>query len=235
MFKCIFWDVDNTLLDFLAAEKVALKTGFARFGLGECTDEMVKEYSAINNRYWQALERGEITKDRVLVGRYEEFLGNHGIDPGISSDFNDFYQLELGETICYMDNSLELVKGLKGKVIQCAASNGTKVAQDKKLRKSGFDQLMDEIFISEELGYEKPSAAFFESAYSRLQKDFGTVKKEEILMVGDSLTSDMRGANNFGIPCCWYNPSGKGDPKDLWIDWRIKDLWEVPEILEKES
>ena len=147
--RAVLWDVDGTLLDFLAAERAAIKTCFSLFGLGECTDEMIAQYSAINVRWWQALERGEYTKPEILVGRFTEFFAARGIDPAVAPAFNAEYQVRLGDTIVFCPHALETVQALRGRVAQCAVTNGTKIAQDKKLARSGLDRLLDRIFISE--------------------------------------------------------------------------------------
>ena len=108
MVKAILWDVDGTLLDFLAAEKAAVQRLFREFGLGECTDEMVARYSAINESYWKRLERGEITKQQVLIGRYREFFAEVGVDPSLAEPFNARYQHALGDTVVYRDDSLNV-------------------------------------------------------------------------------------------------------------------------------
>ena len=137
--KAVLWDVDGTLLDFLAAEREAIKTCFSLFGLGECTDEMIAQYSAINVRWWQALERGEYTKPEILVGRFAEFFTARGIDTAVAPAFNAEYQLRLGDTIKFCPHALETVQALRGIAAQCAVTNGTKIAQDKKLERSGLD------------------------------------------------------------------------------------------------
>ena len=166
MFKIILWDIDNTLLSFDAAEKAALAKGFEEFQLGEFNEEMLKNYKEINHSLWQALERGEITKPEVLVGRFEKFFPMYGISTEYAKRFDLRYQELLGDTICFHDDAYEIVKDLKGKILQCAASNGTKVAQVRKLKNSGLDQLLDLIFISEDVGAEKPSNAFFDKAFT---------------------------------------------------------------------
>lgn len=237
MIKVILWDIDNTLLDFDVAEKVALIKEFEEFGLGVFTDELLKQYMGINKALWQKLERGEITKPEVLVGRFEQFFGSNGISTEIAADFDKRYQELLGETVCFHDNAYEIVKELKGKVLQCAASNGTKRAQTGKLRNSGLGELFDLVFISEDVGVEKPAKEFFDKALRDVEdmlkeQDGGQKKLElsEVLMVGDSLTSDMKGANNAGIKACWYNPKGIVNDKDVSIDYEIKDLHEIFEL-----
>lgn len=202
MIKVVLWDIDGTLLNFLAAEKNAIRKCFSIFDLGECTDEMLKVYSHINKKHWEMLERGELTKQKVLEGRFIEFFTLYNIDTKVIEAFNKEYQVQLGETICFNDNGYELVSELKNYVKQYAVTNGTKVAQDKKLTKSGLVDLFDGIFISDVIGFEKPSKEFFEPVLNAV----AGYKKDEILIVGDSLTSDMAGGNNIGIKCCWYNP-----------------------------
>ena len=227
MITTVLWDVDGTLLDFEAAERAAIRTLFKEFDLGECSDEMLARYSAINISYWERLERNELTKPQILVGRFETFFGECGIDTGIAPEFNSRYQLTLGDTIVYRDDSLNIVKSLKGKVKQYVVSNGTIAAQTKKLDRSGFGRLMDGVFLSEELGIEKPNIGFFEKAFSVIKPE----DPDEVLIVGDSLTSDMQGGINAGIRTCWYNPEGKPLPEKYKIDHIIKDLHEVTDIL----
>ena len=221
--QVLLWDVDGTLLDFHAAEKVAIQTLFREFSLGECTEEMLRRYSGINRMYWERLERGEITKPQVLLGRFEEFFRQEGIDPNIAPAFNDRYQVALGDTIVHRDDSLTIIKTLRGKVKQYAVSNGTIVAQTKKLRLSGLGEEMDGIFLSEELGVEKPNIGFFQKVFSAIDP----VDRDQVMIIGDSLTSDIRGGNNAGIKTCWYNPGGAKNTEGVTVDHEISDLHEI--------
>lgn len=226
-FEVLLWDIDGTLLDFAAAEKAAVQSLFAEFGLGECTDEMLERYSAINQQYWKRLERGELTKPQILRGRFEDFFRGEGLDSALGAPFNEAYQPRLGDTIVFRDNSKELVASLRGKVRQYAVSNGTIIAQTKKLNRSGFDRLMDGIFLSEEIGFEKPAIEFFDYVFQAI----GPVDKDRILIVGDSLTSDITGGNRAGIRTCWYNPAGLTNDTDAKVDYEIRSLQEIPELL----
>ncbi len=228
MIKVILWDVDGTLLDFKAAERAAIRACFARFGLGECSDGMLARYSAINQTYWERLERGEMTKEQILTERFREFFHREGIPQPDVDALNRAYQLLLGDTIRFHDNACDLVRRLRGRVRQYAASNGTRVAQEKKLRRSGLAELLDGAFISENVGAEKPSPAYFRAVLEQI----GPCGRDEVLMVGDSLTSDMRGGNNAGVLCCWYNPGGAPLPDDLRIDFDIRRLDEVEGLLD---
>jgi 2-haloacid dehalogenase len=225
--RVILWDVDGTLLDFLAAERHALRQCFARFGLGDCTQGQIDRYSAINRTYWRRLEQGELTKQQVLVDRFAEFFAAEGTDPALAAPFNEEYQLRLGDTVCFLDGSDQLVRDLRGQVKQYAATNGTYVAQKRKLALSGFDQLLDGVFISDQIGAEKPSRAFFDHVFAHI----GPYAREEILMVGDSLTSDMQGGCDAGIQCCWYNPNQQPIPPGLNIRDSISHLEQVRDIL----
>ena len=231
MIKVLLWDIDGALLNFLAAEKAAMKKCFEVCGIGECTDEMIARYSKINRKYWEMLERGEITKPQVLIGRFEEFFESEGIVTDCATEFNKEYQVRLGDTICFCDNGYELVKSLKGRVKQYAVTNGTKVAQDKKLAKSGLVELFDAVFISEEIGVEKPGVGFFEKVWDSI----GKYKSDEVMIIGDSLTSDMQGGNNAGILCCWYNPKGAVNYMGVRVDYEIDNLQKVKEIIDEEN
>ena len=229
MIKVILWDIDATLLDFLAAEKAAIRFCFSKYNLGECTDEMLARYSVINKKYWEMLERGEMSKADILVNRFREFFASEGIETECEKEFNDSYQVALGDTICFRDNGYELVKKLQGRYRQFVVTNGTFVAQERKLRKSGIGELVEEAFISDLIGFEKPSIEFFDYVFEKI----GEYGKNEVLIIGDSLTSDMQGGNNAGIVCCWYNPNHLENTKNVKIDYEIEDLWQLEEILEK--
>ena len=225
--KVILWDIDQTLLNFFAAEACAIRACFQRFSLGECSDAMLAEYSAINTRYWKRMERGEITKQEVLEGRFVEFFSNHNIPTGLVPAFNAKYQVRLGDTICFHDDAYAIVKALKPKVKQYGVTNGTVTAQRRKLEKSGLGALFDGVFISDEIGFEKPSKGFFDAVFRAI----GDYQKDEILIVGDSLTSDMKGGCQAQIRCCWYNPGRQENALSLPIDYEITDLHEVLRIV----
>ena len=227
MIKVVLWDIDGTLLSFKAAERCAMRACFETLGLGELTDEMLVEYSAINARYWKRLELGELTKPQVLQGRFEEFFTSYGLNTDCVDAFNAMYQVRLGETVVFNDNGKELVEALRGKVLQYAVTNGTLVAQRGKLKNSGLDRLLDDVFISDIIGIEKPNKGFFDAVFDKI----GDFKPNEMLIVGDSLTSDIRGGNNAGILCCWYNPKGEPMPEGFRVDYDIRNLNELPAIL----
>ncbi|MBO5136194.1 MAG: YjjG family noncanonical pyrimidine nucleotidase [Clostridia bacterium] len=227
MYKYILWDIDGTVLDFHAAERNAIKTLFEKFNMGECTEEMLRMYSEINAKYWQMLEKGEMTKPEILIGRFRKFFENIGADTSLCEEFNKAYQLALGDTIEFVGNAKEILLSQKGKYIIAAVTNGTRVAQDKKLRLSGLDKIFDEIFISENVGYEKPNKEFFDYVFKTLNiKD-----KSEVIIIGDSLTGDIKGGYMAGIDACWYNPSRKPNTLGIQITYEIDNIEKVTDIV----
>ena len=131
MITTILWDVDATLLDFLAAEKAAIKKLFQEFDLGECTDEMIRRYSKINRSYWERLECGELTKPEVLVGRFREFFETEGICSDVAEVFNERYQLCLGDTIVFRDDSYEIVKSAGKSETICGFKRNSRCSGEK--------------------------------------------------------------------------------------------------------
>ena len=226
-YKVILWDIDGTLLDFHAAEAGSIRALFLKHGLGICSDEMLADYSKINRSYWQRLERGELSKPEVLVGRFREFFGKYHLNTDCAEAFNDDYQLALGDAIYFFPGAWETVTALKGKVLQCAVTNGTAIAQHRKLKNSRLGEIFDEVFISDEIGFEKPNVAFFDAVWAKI----GTFDPSEVLIVGDSLTSDIQGGNNVGIRTCWFNPDGAPLPQDLRVDYDIRCISEVCNLI----
>lgn len=227
--KIILWDIDGTLLNFYPAERYALSSTMEHFGLPACTDEMVARYSVINEMHWKRMELGEISKQQVLEGRFEMFFKELGFGFSDYKGFNDLYQKQLGAKVFFFDNAYDIVANLKGKVKQYAVTNGTSTAQALKLKNSGLDELFDGVFISDQIGYEKPSKGFFDYVEAHIEP----VWKDEIILIGDSLTSDMKGANVMGCKACWFNVFDKplpmdGNPK---LDYVIKELAEVEKFL----
>ena len=228
MYKYLLWDIDGTILNFLASEKYAIRTLFEKYNIGDCSDEMIEMYSEINKDYWQRLERGEMTKQEILVGRFVEFFDKIGADASLAEAFNSDYQIVLGDHIEFMDGAKEILDSQKGKYILAAVTNGTKVAQTKKLKLSGFDRIFDAIFISEDVGCEKPDKEYFNFVFNKL----GISDKSDALIIGDSLTSDMMGGYISGIDTCWFNPFKLSNTLNIPVTYEIDSIIKLKEILD---
>ena len=201
MIKAVLWDIDGTLLNFKKAQYAALYKCFCYFN-EYLDDEMINDYDHINHGYWLMLEKGEIEKSVLLVKRFEDFFSKYGININ-PVEFNKMYQVELGNTYVFNYNGYDTVVRLKDMgIVQFAVTNGTKVAQNGKLKGSGLDELLDEIFISEDIGFEKPDKRFFGPVISKLN-EYG-IDKDECVIVGDSESSDIQGGINAGIRTVHY-------------------------------
>lgn len=222
MVDTLLWDIDDTLLNFHKSEEWAIRTSLKELTEKEIDDEALSRYRTINHSYWKKLELGEIEKKDLLWMRFRDFFEAEGIkaDP---KEFNGMFQSRLGDRVFPNDDGVNLCRKLKGSFKQYAVSNGTKTAQYKKLRLSGLDEIFDGIFISEEVGFEKPKKEFFDYVFSQI----GEERRATSLMIGDSLTSDMRGGNNAEITCVWYNPKKTVNETDVHIDYEISNLWDI--------
>lgn len=227
MYKYLLWDIDGTVLNFIASEAYAIKTLFQKYKIGECSDEKLKLYSKINIKYWQMLERNELTKAEILVGRFREFFKIIGVDAEIAEEFNRDYQITLGDYVEFVDKAEEILLSQKGKYVLVAVTNGTKIAQERKLRLSGLDKIFDEIFISENVGAEKPNREYFDYVFEKL----GKPDKKEVLLIGDSLTSDMKGGVIAGVDTCWFNQAHSPNSLGIPVTYEIDDLGKLDQII----
>ena len=224
-FTTILWDNDNTLMDFEYSMHKALRSCFESFGL-YIDDEIIARYEVINSEYWKRLERGEVTKAQLLDGRFIDLFSELGYVVDVA-EFRKLFQVELGSYYRYLDNSIDICRALHGKVKQYIVTNGVRETQIKKITLAGFSELVEEIFISGDVGYEKPRKDYFDYCLSKIEeKDLS-----KILIVGDSLTSDIAGGNNANIPTCWYNPKKKTADSKYRIDYEIQNLEQIFEVI----
>ena len=229
MIKVILWDIDGTLLDFKKSESFAIKRCFEELSIGECTDEMIARYSAINHRLWNELAEGKHTKKEVLNLRFEEFFKSEGIGYTDYEKLNGFYQVYLGEYFFFFENGKETLLKLKERYKQYAVTNGTAIAQHKKLSLSGMDGIFDGVFISDEVGVDKPHMEFFDKVFETI----GDYKKDEVVIIGDSVPNDMQGGTNAGIHTILFDPNKNAIiPKTVRVDRIISKLSEVEKTVD---
>lgn len=219
-------DADDTLFDFPKASRRAFSAMCRANGIPD-TEDSHQRYHEINQALWAAFDRGEVSKEFLTRQRYVQFLGELGLnrDP---DKCNQDYLRALGEGVFPLPHAEETCRELvrRGHRLYIA-TNSVASVQRNRLRGSVFAELISDAFISEDAGASKPSRAYYEYIFSRVPD----MTAENCLAVGDSLATDIRGANNAGLPCCWYNPAGRDRPGNLRIDYEIRDLRELLEIV----
>lgn len=225
MYEFLFLDADDTLLDFRKSERAAITESFSRFGI-EPADALIRRYSAINQSCWERMERGEITRDRVLIERFERLFTEIGadIDPWT---FENTYQALLGRWAFVVDGVFEILEYLKPKYRLYIASNGVAATQDSRLRAAGLSPWFDGIFISERVGRNKPEKEYFDRCFAQIPG----FRHDRALIIGDSLSSDIRGGKNAGIDTCWFNYRRKPAREDIVPDYTVYSLVELRTIL----
>lgn len=233
MIKLVLWDIDGTLTDFKKAEEIGIKKCFEQFNLGECSNEMLKDYSEINDRYWKMLEKKEITKPELLVKRFDEFFKKYKIKCN-SKKFNIAYQEELRQEVCLQPGAKKTVSELKKlNIPQYVVTNGLVESQNKKLKNVRLHSYFENVFISDEIGHDKPTVEFFKPVLKEINEKYPDIKKEEILIVGDSLSSDIQGGINIGIKTCWFNP--KHAISEMHRDYEVDKLVKVLDLFKEEE
>lgn len=226
MIKNVFLDIDDTLLDFHKAEANAIRKTFSEMGL-EPTDEMIEHYSEVNLSQWKALEKGLITREKLLTRRFDILYAELGVTAS-SAKTQSLYEEYLSREAYFIDGAQELLDTLYGRYRLYIASNGTAYVQKGRIGITGIAKYFEKIFISEQVGFDKPSKEYFDVCFAQIP-DF---KPEESIIVGDSLSSDILGGINAGIKTCWYDPKGKAHGEEVVPNFEIRSLAELPKLLE---
>lgn len=226
MIKHVLLDLDDTIYDFKRAERRALSDTLLELGV-DPTEDMISLYSRINDSYWKRLETGEITREEVLIGRFESFFANIGHNASATAA-RASYERRLGECHFFVSGAELMLDTLYGKFDLYLASNGTDSVQTRRIAAGGIEKYFKDIFISQRLGYDKPKKEYFDAAFARIA-DFD---KEHTVIVGDSLSSDILGGKNAGIKTIWFNPCNK-NAQDITPDYTINDLSELLPLLMK--
>ena len=224
-YKTILLDLDGTLLDFNTSERKALLKTFQKYGY-TLTDEIRKIYDRINKDLWQQYELGKIDRDTVIYSRFGLLFDEIGIE-GDGIAFENDYQEILGMQHDLLEDALEIVQYLYERYDLYIVTNGVTATQLRRLKESTLDRFMKQIFVSEATGFQKPMKEYFDYCFRRI----GNIDKARTMIIGDSLTSDMKGGNNAGITTCWYNPEEKPNHLDIVIDYEIRQLKDLYLIL----
>ena len=218
MMEFLFLDLDDTILDFHKAERIALSKTLREFGV-EPAEEVLSLYHRINLWHWEQLEKGKLTRDEVQVGRFAALLR----ELGVSADAvrcTRSYEGNLAVGHYFLPGAEEAVASLSQKYRLFLASNGTASVQAGRLTSANLYRFFETVFISQELGFNKPAKEFFDAGFARIP-DFDPKKA---VMVGDSLTSDILGGKNAGITTVWVNPERRLPHPEIVPDYEIESL-----------
>lgn len=222
-YKYILFDADNTLFDFNLAEREAVFATFAEIGI-ELTAEQIEVYHGINDALWKKLERGETTRDKLKVQRFAEFVDYLGASECDPSGLAGRYVFNLAEQSPLIDGAYELCEELSKKYPLYIITNGITFVQRTRFAKSPIRVFFKGIFISEEMGTTKPEAAYFETVAQAV----GESDPSQYLVIGDSLSSDISGAVNFGCDSIWISPDGAEDSRPTYT---VRELAQIRNIL----
>ena len=229
MIEFLFLDLDDTILDFHKAERIAISKTFQTFGL-EPTEAVLDRYHVINRQHWERLEKGELTREQVLQGRFEVLfreMGRRADAAAIARTYE--HNLSIGHY--FLPGAREALDALGKHCRLYLASNGTASVQQGRLTSAGLYPVFEKVFVSQELGFNKPSIEFFNACTRQIPG----YDPKKAMMVGDSLTSDIQGGINAGMATCWVNPTHAPGRSDIRPDYEIGALSELEELLIKEK
>lgn len=225
-YSFLLFDADHTLFDFNKSEYLALKSALEALGCPS-DDGIIERYSEINVKYWKMLERGEIDKISLKLARFIEFGREYGFEDKAEA-LSDLYMENLANESHLFEGALEMIAKLSEKYRLFIITNGVKSTQDSRFGVSPITKYFENIFISELIGAEKPSVEFFNAVANGIDG----FEKERAVVIGDSLSSDIKGALNFGMDCIWFNPRKKEAPEGWAITHNVSSFDEILKILE---
>lgn len=226
MMEFLFLDLDDTILDFRQAEHTAITRTLSAFGI-DPTPEITEAYRRINLRCWKELERGTLTREDLKRVRFEKLFQQFGVEADVQA-VSDAYMEFLGQGHWFLPGAEEAVERLSKKYRLFLASNGTASVQKGRMTSANLYRFFEQCFVSEEVGAAKPSKAFFDAAFARIE-GFDPAKA---MMVGDSLSSDILGGINAGIRTCWVNTNHYPAKPEIRPDFEIPALADLEALLE---
>ena len=225
-YELILFDADETLFDFKKSERYAFMKALESFDTNFDKEECMKIYHEINTKIWKEFEEGKITSENLKVERFNRLFKNIDLneDP---IEFSKLYIKYLSKASFIYKESYEILEYLKERYRLSIITNGLIDVQSKRIRESDIAHYFETIVISDEIKIAKPNSEIFDYTLDKLKfKD-----KSKVLMVGDSLSSDIRGGINAKIDTCWLNIDSLDKPKDIDITYIINNLLEIKNIL----
>lgn len=224
--KAVFLDIDNTLLDFNECARVALRAAMENLG-ERYRDDMYPVFENENNQIWKELEMGLLTREELHEQRFERILRALSMDESKGHAMEEVFQQQVGEGAEHVQGAMDLLRYLHGKYPLYAASNARQFRQVKRLQKAGMMPFIREVFSSEYMGANKPSRAFFDGCFMRLPG----LLPENCVLIGDSLSADIRGGRDYGMKTVWYNHDHLPVPEDCPADHIVDRLSDILHIL----
>lgn len=224
-YEIILFDVDDTLFDFAKTEREALQKTFQLFGVGTDWTDYLPPYKEISAGLWRDLEQGGISIAELGVERFRRLFLAHDleIDPDL---FNRLYLGNLGKEVHLTEGAVELCNSLSAYRL-AIITNGFTEVQKSRIAGSPLCDSFELLVTSEEAGFQKPAPGIFDYLFAKLQ----IADKEKVLIVGDSLTSDIQGGVNYGIDTCWFNPQRKENTLGIRPTYEIHTLKELTHVL----
>ena len=226
MVEYLFLDLDDTILDFGKAERDGICATFRELGLAP-TEEVLGRYHVINQAHWQMLERGELTREQVVVQRFGALFDEFQC-PADPAECAERYARNLSSVHDFLPGALEAVQRLQKKYRLFIASNGTASVQHRRMTEAKLYPYFEKVFISEHLDANKPEKAFFDRSFAQIPG----FDPQKAMIVGDSLTSDILGGLNAGMLTCWVNPDGKEAPETIRPHYTIPSITHLETLLE---
>lgn len=223
-YKWLLFDIDGTLFDYVKAEENALQKSFEQTGIS-FEARFLPAYRTINDQLWREFERGQINQQVLKTRRFELLFETLEVDCD-PQEFSVTYLANLAGGTFLMAGAAETVKSLSQKFNLAIITNGLTDVQRPRLANSVINRYIKALIISEEVGAAKPDPQIFDIAFERMNHP----AKREVLIIGDSLSSDIQGGYNYGIDTCWFNPTGKVNGQ-VTATFEIQALPELPGIL----
>ncbi|MDH6372016.1 2-haloacid dehalogenase [Paenibacillus sp. PastF-3] len=226
-YDVILFDADDTLFDYGMAESHALSNAFLHVGMPTAAEDYAASYQEINHALWRDLEQGKISSAALRVERFNRLFAANALELDPEA-FSEAYLRFLGEGTFLIQGAIELCEELAGCRL-AIITNGIKEVQTSRIQGSPLSETFEQIIISEEAGCQKPETGIFDYAFAKL----GISDREKVLIVGDSLTSDIQGGINYGIDTCWFNPLSKENSSGVQPKYEIRVLSELLDIVGK--
>lgn len=226
MYKAVFLDVDDTLLDFNACAAQSMRRGLELRG-EVYRDEMFPVFRTINLGFWHKIETGEITRAQLAADRWNTVFAALGLSHLDGPDFEVDFKRFLNDSAVPVPYAPETVQELSRRYPLYVATNGPQYQQEHRLSMAGMLPYIKKVFTSEAIGAEKPTPAFFAACFAQLPD----ITPPEVLFIGDSLSADIAGGIACGMATCWYNPAKHPCPPELTPTHIITDLRELLTLL----